>query len=188
MAVSLGDSADVFVDVDTSGTFDEDENYLAVLSSTDVDGEALDIAIKVYVGEDLIDNDPCVAIYSINHIPVVDTLGNQIDYLCLDTFDPPGDGGSGAPVNLALRNYPNPFNPKTEISYTLPEAAQVRVCIYNMLGQKVKTLANEYQAVGRKTISWDGTDEHGNRAASGIYFYRIKAGEFEDTKKMILMK
>ena len=53
---------------------------------------------------------------------------------------------------------------------------------------EVKTLVDEQQAAGRKTTSWDGTDEHGNRAASGIYFYRVKAGEFEDTKKMILMK
>jgi len=188
MAVSVGDSADVFLDVDTSGTFDEDENYLAVLSSTDVDGEALDIAIKVYIGEDLVDNDPCVAIYSINHIPVVDTLGNQVDYLCLDTFDPHASGGSETPVNLALRNHPNPFNPETEISYTLPEAAEVRLTVYNMLGQKVKTLVDEYQVAGHKTVSWDGTGERGNKAASGIYFYRIKAGEFEDTKRMILMK
>ncbi|MGB2804631.1 MAG: FlgD immunoglobulin-like domain containing protein [Candidatus Zixiibacteriota bacterium] len=86
------------------------------------------------------------------------------------------------------QNCPNPFNPETEISYTLSEAAQVKVSVYNMLGQKVRTLVNEYQAAGHKTISWDGTDEHGNKAASGIYFYRVKAGEFEDTKKMILMK
>ena len=87
-----------------------------------------------------------------------------------------------------MQNYPNPFNPETEISYSLPEAAQVRLTVYNMLGQKVKTLVDEYQAAGRKTVSWDGTDERGNKAASGIYFYRVKAGEFEDTKKMILMK
>jgi hypothetical protein len=188
MDVSVGDSADVFVDVDTSGTFDEDEDYLAIVSSTDIDGGALDIAIKVYIGEDLVDNDPCVALYSINHIPVVDTLGNEIDYLCLDTFDPHAGGGSGAPVNLALQNHPNPFNPETEISYTLPAAGKVRLTVYNMLGQKVKTLVDEYQAAGHKTITWDGADEGGNKAASGVYFYRVKAGEFEDTKKMILMK
>ncbi|MGB2980097.1 MAG: FlgD immunoglobulin-like domain containing protein [Candidatus Zixiibacteriota bacterium] len=102
---------------------------------------------------------------------------------------PKEDGEEATPRDFILsQNHPNPFNPETEISYSLPEAAQVKVSVYNMLGQKVKTLLNEYQAAGHKTINWDGTDERGNKAASGIYFYRIKAGEFEDTKKMILMK
>ena len=96
---------------------------------------------------------------------------------------------SGLPQEFSLgQNYPNPFNPDCEIRYALPADAEVTLSIYNVLGQKVRTLVEEHQASGQKTVSWDGTDERGNKAASGIYFYRIKAGEFEDTKKMILMK
>ena len=87
-----------------------------------------------------------------------------------------------------LQNYPNPFNPETEISYSLPEHSQVRLAIYNLMGQKVRILVDEYQAAGHKTVHWDGTDEDGNKVASGIYFYRIKAGKYAETKKMILMK
>ncbi len=86
------------------------------------------------------------------------------------------------------RNYPNPFNPETQIEYGLPKGAEVNLWIYNVLGQRVRTLLEEYQAAGHKTVSWDGTDDDGNKVASGIYFYKIQAGEFTDSKKMILMK
>ena len=93
------------------------------------------------------------------------------------------------PVDFSLsENHPNPFNPQTEISYDLPNAGQVELSIYNLLGQRIKTLVDEFQAAGHKTVRWDGTDEEGNKIASGIYFYRIKAGDFVDSKKMILMK
>jgi parallel beta-helix repeat protein len=86
------------------------------------------------------------------------------------------------------QNYPNPFNPHTVIEYTLPKSAAVNLTIYNIIGQKVRTLVDEYQTAGYKTVHWDGTDEAGNQLASGIYLCRIQAGEFTDVKKMILMK
>ncbi|MCK4223612.1 MAG: T9SS type A sorting domain-containing protein [candidate division Zixibacteria bacterium] len=93
------------------------------------------------------------------------------------------------PMNLSLsQNYPNPFNPDCEIRYALPKDAEVTLSVYNVLGQKIKTLVDEFQAAGHKTVHWDGTDEDGNKVASGIYFYRIKAGDFTEAKKMILMK
>lgn len=195
MDVSVGDSADVFVDADKSGTFDEDENYLAIVSSTDLDSQATDIAIKVYIGEDLINNDPCVAIYSINNIPIVDTLGNPIDYLCLNTFDPhdPYDGNksqvSEFPENVTLmQNYPNPFNPMCEIEYALSTDCQVTLSIYNILGQKVRVLVDEYQDGGFKSVKWDGKDDQGQEVASGVYFYRLQAKDFVQAKKMLLLR
>ncbi len=86
------------------------------------------------------------------------------------------------------QNYPNPFNPDCEISYTLPTDADVSLSIYNLLGQKVRTLVDEYQPAGHKIVHWDGADDNGNKVASGIYFYRLKAGDYTETKKMILMK
>jgi hypothetical protein len=84
--------------------------------------------------------------------------------------------------------YPNPFNPETEISFSIPEKAQVSLSIYNILGEKVKVLVNGEMSAGTHTISWKGTDEAGNPVASGIYFYKLSAGDLTATKKMVLTK
>ena len=87
-------------------------------------------------------------------------------------------------------NYPNPFNPETTIKYQLPEAGQVRLEVYNMLGQVVKTLVdNQFQNAGRYTLQWDATNNSGQPLSSGVYFYRVLAGgEFQSHKKMLLLK
>ncbi|MDP2683966.1 MAG: CHAP domain-containing protein [bacterium] len=81
------------------------------------------------------------------------------------------------------QNYPNPFNPVTTIQYSLPEATQVTLDIFNILGQKVTTLVNEHQEAGEYSISWDA-----QKQASGIYFYHLVTGEAVETKKMVLLK
>ncbi len=86
------------------------------------------------------------------------------------------------------QNYPNPFNPTTNISFNIPKEQKVEVIVYNVLGQKVKTLANERFAQGRNTITWNGDDDNNNTVASGIYFYRVKTKSNSVTKKMIMMK
>ncbi len=86
------------------------------------------------------------------------------------------------------QNYPNPFNPSTSISFDLPEDAFVSLKIYNVIGQEVKTLVNEFKNAGRYTIIWDGRDNAGKIMPSGIYFYRITAGNFSKTLKMVLAK
>jgi hypothetical protein len=93
------------------------------------------------------------------------------------------------PKEFALKqNAPNPFNPSTSISYDLPKACNVQLDIYNVLGQKVKTLVSGYQEAGSQTIFWDGSNSSGSPVASGVYFYRISAGEFNATKKMMMLK
>ena len=86
------------------------------------------------------------------------------------------------------QNMPNPFNPSTAIGYQLPEAGQVRLAIYNLLGQEVRVLVNERRDAGSFSATWDGTDALGRRVASGIYLYRIQAGSFSATKRMLLLK
>jgi len=86
------------------------------------------------------------------------------------------------------QNYPNPFNPTTVIEYALPKTSDVRIQIYNILGQEVRNLVNERQEAGYKIIHWDGKDDHGKEVGSGIYFYRILAGNFVKSKKMVLLK
>jgi len=101
----------------------------------------------------------------------------------------PSDLQNSVPGDFALKqNYPNPFNPQTKIEYTLPKETQVKIAIYNLLGQRVRTLVNERQTAGHKEILWDGKDEKGNDVASGTYFYQLKTGEFSQTKKMVLIR
>jgi hypothetical protein len=96
---------------------------------------------------------------------------------------------TGIPKTYQLsQNYPNPFNPQTMIKYDLPNPDNVNITVYNILGQKVKTLIDEYQEAGYKQVSWDGRDDGGREVASGIYFYKIKTIGFEKTKKMVLLK
>ena len=93
------------------------------------------------------------------------------------------------PNGFALsQNYPNPFNPETQIDYALPMGIKVNLEIYDLLGQRVRTLVDGYQEAGNKTVIWDGSDETGQKVSSGIYFYKMQAGDFVETKKMSLMK
>ncbi len=88
------------------------------------------------------------------------------------------------PVSFSLsQNYPNPFNPMTEIRYTLPKDCYVRLEVYNILGEKVVTLVDEKQAPGYKAVTWDAKD-----VGSGVYLYRLQAGGFMETRRMILLK
>jgi hypothetical protein len=85
-------------------------------------------------------------------------------------------------------NYPNPFNPTTTIRYSLSESSHVILNVYNILGQEVKTLINEAQSVGFKSIVWDGRNMHGDAVSSGVYIYRLQAGKIAFTRKMLLIK
>ena len=85
-------------------------------------------------------------------------------------------------------NYPNPFNPATMIQYALPQAADVRLVVYNVVGQPVRTLVAEYQNAGQYGMEWDATSDSGARLPSGMYFYSLEAGEFSEVKKMLLLK
>ncbi|HEX9974372.1 MAG TPA: T9SS type A sorting domain-containing protein [bacterium] len=85
-------------------------------------------------------------------------------------------------------NYPNPFNPETVIEYELPNAGSVRLEVYNMLGQKIRTLVNQNQVAGVHHVAWDGKNEFGEQMASGIYLYRMEMNEFKATKRMLLIR
>lgn len=86
------------------------------------------------------------------------------------------------------QNYPNPFNPTTTIEYALPKAGHVRITIYDMLGRHVRTLVDSRQPAGRFQTTWDGRDELGVSVGAGVYFYKIEAGEFVQTNKMVLVR
>ena len=89
---------------------------------------------------------------------------------------------------LLHQNYPNPFNPVTTLRYDLPEDALVNITIYDMMGRQISTLVSSLQSTGYKLIQWNGTNNAGQPVSAGVYLYRIEAGEFRQTKKMVLLK
>ena len=97
--------------------------------------------------------------------------------------------GYAIPEQFSLhQNYPNPFNPVTTLRYDLPENALINITIYDMLGRQVKTLMDQTQDAGYRSIIWDATNDYGKPVSAGIYLYQIQAGEYISTKKMVLLK
>jgi len=86
------------------------------------------------------------------------------------------------------QNFPNPFNPTTEIHFSISQAEQVKLNIYNVNGQFVRSLLNEKKQPGTYKVKWNGRDSYGNKLTSGTYFYSLEAGQFKDSKRMILLK
>lgn len=96
---------------------------------------------------------------------------------------------TSTPTEFALlQNFPNPFNPETTIGYELAESADVTLQVYNVVGQVVRTLVAEPQTAGRYQIRWNGMDDRGTPVSSGIYFYQVSAGKFQDVRKLMLLK
>ena len=93
------------------------------------------------------------------------------------------------PIQYALhQNYPNPFNPTTTLRYDIPENSHVTITIYDMLGRQVKTIINQTQDAGYRSVIWDATNDYGKPVSAGMYLYQIQAGEYISTKKMVLLK
>ncbi len=118
--------------------------------------------------------------------------GEVCDYVirAVGKYEPDYRVHSGLmPQQFALyANYPNPFNPATTISFAVPRVSQVRLEIINILGQRVRLLVDKELSAGQHQVLWDGKDESGADAPSGVYLYRLKAGDFTETRKMVLMK
>jgi len=99
------------------------------------------------------------------------------------------DENGTLPTSFELsQNFPNPFNPSTKINYTLTRKSLVNLEVYNVLGQKVRTLVSDVRDAGVWEVTWDGDTDNGAQVASGMYFYKLTAGDFVQTRKMILMK
>ncbi|MBN8583867.1 MAG: T9SS type A sorting domain-containing protein [Ignavibacteria bacterium] len=93
------------------------------------------------------------------------------------------------PLEYSLsQNYPNPFNPVTKINYTLKNDSKVTLTIYNILGQLVKEIVDSFESKGLKEVLWNGTNEFGNQVSSGVYFYKLTAGDFVDQKKLVIIR
>jgi hypothetical protein len=124
--------------------------------------------------------DGVVAVSDGNSVHIYDVRG-----VVTDVPDSPVE----LPASFALsQNYPNPFNPSTTIEYSLAERSRVRLTVYNILGQRVNTLIDEERPAGTYTIEWNGANARGHPVASGVYFYRLSAGDFAEVRKMVLVK
>ena len=86
------------------------------------------------------------------------------------------------------QNYPNPFNPVTTLRYDLPENSYVNITIYNMLGKEVKTLIDQTQDAGYRSVIWNATNNYDKPVSAGIYLYQIQVDEYMQTKKMVLLE
>ena len=93
------------------------------------------------------------------------------------------------PTEFVLnQNYPNPFNPATVISFSIPKAENVKLYVYNLLGEKVTTLINSDLNIGNHKVTWNGKNDFGITVPSGVYFYKLETPSFNQSRKMILLK
>jgi hypothetical protein len=122
-------------------------------------------------------------------VRVVDLAGTA-DTLTLDlqVTWPVGVGASLPTETALLANVPNPFNPTTIVGFSLASDGPVSLCVYNALGQQVRTLASGYTTAGHHTVTWNGRDDRGNAAASGVYMYRLVTGDKVMVKRMTLVR
>lgn len=132
------------------------------------------------------DNNGCDG-YHLYYITAIYTNGESVasNFVYTSTSE---DNGTLPKSTTLFANYPNPFNPSTTIAFDLAKDQNVCLEIYNLKGQKVKTLVNEYKKAGTYHLLWNGKNDSNTNVGSGIYFYRIKSGNYTSTGKMILMK
>lgn len=117
-----------------------------------------------------------------------DAIQSEPATLVVEVDETSNDNNDINLVTTLKGNYPNPFNPETTISFSTQKDNVVTLDIYNVKGQRVKTLLNEHKVAGQHSVVWNGTDNNDKPVSSGVYFYRMRNGEFSSTKKMILMK
>jgi len=140
------------------------------------------------------------------YIDLLDENGNESVSLDMITFHPDSKVGTPfepyqvtfypveddndqiTPLNRLSQNYPNPFNPETTISFSLAENDIVELTIFNLRGEKIRVLVREQREAGSYSIIWDGSDDNGNKVASGIYFYSLNTSQYSATRKMVMIK
>ncbi len=128
---------------------------------------------NIYVGIQCVSND--AFIFFVDDVTITGPVSNE-------------DGVAPVYTTELKGNYPNPFNPETNISFSLKQAAPVSIEIYNVKGQMVRKLVNDVREAGTHTVVWNGSDNNGRAVSSGVYYFKMNTGKYSSTKKMILMK
>ena len=134
----------------------------------------------------LVDHDGNEKVYELEELQ---DLGLYQQMAIMNNITTSTDDDMIGPETFALhQNYPNPFNPFTTLRYDLPEGALVNITIYDMMGRVVSNLISRQQTAGYKSVQWNATNNEGQPVSAGLYLYMIQAGEFRQTKKMVLLK
>ncbi|MCD4652096.1 MAG: T9SS type A sorting domain-containing protein, partial [Candidatus Cloacimonetes bacterium] len=142
-------------------------------------------SISVETAQDIIDLN---RLYKYYIVAIYDSgVSDSTNHLSTADLVPEQDDNVNHITNLE-GNYPNPFNPVTAIRFSLKEEADVSLQIYNIRGQKVRTLVRDKLQAGTQIVEWQGVNDEGSKVASGIYFYRLKVGAYDQTRKMLLLK
>lgn len=173
-------------DAYVSGTLDIDPYGTALWELTAFDGDSLP-RLSEFEGQNF---QPDQEQYAHAYDPA-ESLFVVVEYAVMILQKPTLVEGEDETIPSSFelfQSYPNPFNNTTAIKYRLQKTADVSLVIYNVLGQKVRTLVEEEKQRGAVTVIWDGKDEQGKDLSSGIYFYRLTAGEVSQTRKMVLLK
>jgi hypothetical protein len=175
-------SPDLIFGYELGATGGEWIKLLPPTSGTIATGDQFDLPVRIYGTPTRLDtayvniatNDPALPMASVLVIRDLITGIGDLETLPT-TYD-------------IAQNYPNPFNPTTTINYQLPQVSDVKLVIYNVLGQKVRTLVNTSMEAGYHSVVWDGLNQQSSAVASGIYIYRFEAGDFQKTMKLMLLK
>ncbi|MCF7826579.1 MAG: carboxypeptidase regulatory-like domain-containing protein [Candidatus Marinimicrobia bacterium] len=182
-------SNDTHVELQWEPSMDNDFQYFEVLRASHVDFTDAAV-IEMTTAPGTADWDVAIGQTYYYQIVAIDANGNRSEGTnVVSTSIVSVDDLEMMPTAYGLsQNYPNPFNPTTTIEFALPEASQVSLEIYNLLGQKVRTLVNAYMPAGYINTSWDGLDQNGKEISSGTYIYRLQTADQSFSKKMVLMK
>ena len=125
----------------------------------------------------------------VNVSPGNEVILNSYSFIKLEVSEQLSSSVEILPYSYSLdQNFPNPFNPLTEIKYKLPIDEFVELTIYNLMGRNVKNLINKYLSAGTYSIKWDGTNNVGELVSAGMYFYTFKTNNFSQTRKMMFIK
>jgi hypothetical protein len=196
-AVEVGESLSLPVSISNTG----DASLMGTITSiepffinTDSMEQVLNLNFYIPAGETMVVNvsfiPSAMQLYTAELVISSDDPATPVSIVSLS-----GSGGTVAnedlvnPLQTSLRgNYPNPFNPSTTIQFSLKETSPVYLEIYNITGQKVRSLVNGSLPAGTHNIEWNGKDNNGRVVGSGVYFYKMGSGKYTNTKKMILMK
>ncbi|MEL0338399.1 MAG: carboxypeptidase regulatory-like domain-containing protein, partial [bacterium] len=175
------------VSLNWSGPVDEDFSYFNIYRQDILTNEPAMVfttSDSFYVDQELSD----VGAYEY-WVTAVDMSGLESDASSIVSAVLSAEEDMGMPTEFALKqNYPNPFNPSTQIQYSLPSESRVVISIYDLTGRKIRTLVNEVQSAGHRSVMWNATNEIGRPVSAGMYIYTIQAGDFIQNRKMVLMK
>ncbi|MDP7126399.1 MAG: FlgD immunoglobulin-like domain containing protein, partial [Candidatus Marinimicrobia bacterium] len=189
LIASVGDGV---LNLSWDGSVDEDFQYYGIYRSTQsgFNPDTMDSYTYATADTSFTDSVVTIDITYYYRISAFDYSGNESGYSAQvgDTYLDVDDALL-IPKQFTLHpNHPNPFNPITSLRYDLPEQAQVTLTVYDLMGREVTQLVNTVQEAGYRSVQWDATDMHGKPVSAGVYLYQIRAGEFVQTRKMVLLK